>query len=94
LNVCTVIDEWDPSITFLKNNKFLTAQQDKMARGLFALLSDEGVQPVMAKREFCRVAGNMAIEYGLMFLTVLAKKGVQISLDKKTTGTCSGSPGR
>jgi hypothetical protein len=74
----TVIDDWDPSTTFLKNRNVITQQQDKLARGLYALLSDEGVHPVMAKREFCRLARNMVIEYGVMFLSVLSDKGFKI----------------
>lgn len=74
----TVVDEWDPTITFLKNKSFLSAQQDKFARGLYALLSDEGVHPLIAEREFARLLRNVVIEYGLMFLTMLQKKGVTI----------------
>ncbi|MBZ5574631.1 MAG: hypothetical protein LAO09_22475, partial [Acidobacteriia bacterium] len=41
----TVVDKWDPTLTFLKNKSFLSEQQDKFARGIYALLSDEGVHP-------------------------------------------------
>jgi hypothetical protein len=74
----TIIDAWDPAMTFLKNDGFLTPQQDKFARGLYTLLSDEGVHPLIAEREFARLLRNMAIEYGLMFLTMFEKKGVKI----------------
>jgi len=74
----SVVDEWDPTLTFLKNNSFLSMQQDKFARGLYALLSDEGVHPLIAQREFARLLRNMVIEYGLMFLTMLDKKGVKL----------------
>ena len=43
-----VVDEWDPTLTFLKNQSFLSLQQDKFARGLYTLLSDEGVHPLIA----------------------------------------------
>ncbi|WP_348264881.1 hypothetical protein P8935_10165 [Telmatobacter sp. DSM 110680] len=75
----TVADEWNPSTQFLRNNRIITEQQDKLARGLYAVLSDEGVHPVMAKREFCRLARNMVIEYGVMFLSILEQKGIKIS---------------
>lgn len=74
----TVIDNWDCSTTFLKSRNIITQQQEKLARGLYALLSDEGVHPVMAKREFCRLARNMVIEYGVMFLSVLSDKSFKI----------------
>jgi hypothetical protein len=73
-----VVDEWDPTLTFLKNQSFLSLQQDKFARGLYTLLSDEGVHPLIAEREFARLLRNVVIEYGLMFLTMLQKKGVTI----------------
>ena len=42
------------------------------------VLSDEGVHPLIAEKEFARLFRNMVIEYGLMFLTMLEKKGVRI----------------
>jgi hypothetical protein len=74
----TVVDEWDPTLTFLKNKSFLSAQQDKFARGLYTLLSDEGVHSLIAEREFARLLRNVVIEYRLMFLTMLQKKGIKI----------------
>jgi len=41
-------------------------------------LSDEGVHPLIAEKEFARLLRNMVIEYGLMFLTMLEKKGIKI----------------
>lgn len=74
----TCVGQWDPTLTFLKNSNFFTAQQEKFARGLYTLLSDEGVHPLIAEKEFARLLRNMVIEYGLMFLTMLQKKGVRI----------------
>lgn len=74
----SVVDEWDPSITFLKNRGHITPQQEKFARGLYALLSDEGVHALVAEREFARLLRNMVIEYGVMFLGILDKKGVNL----------------
>lgn len=76
----SIVDEWDPVLTFLRNKGFLSPQQDKFARGIYALLSDEGVHPLMAEREFARVLRNVVIEYGLMFLTILEKKGISLSV--------------
>jgi hypothetical protein len=74
----SVVDQWDPVMTFLKNQGFLSMQQDKFARGLYTLLSDEGVHPLIAEREFARLLRNMSIEYGLMFLTMFEKKNIKI----------------
>jgi hypothetical protein len=74
----TCVDKWDPTLTFFRNSKFFTEQQDKFARGLYTLLSDEGVHPLIAEKEFARLLRNMVIEYGLMFLTMLEKKGIKI----------------
>jgi hypothetical protein len=74
----TVVGQWDPTLMFLKNCKFFTEQQDKFARGLYTLLSDEGVHPLIAEKEFARLLRNVVIEYGLMFLTMLEKKGIRI----------------
>ncbi|MGA3325807.1 MAG: hypothetical protein ABSF45_15145 [Terriglobia bacterium] len=78
-----VVDQWDPTLTFLKNKAFLSPQQDKFARGIYALLSDEGVHALIAEREFARVLRNVVIEYGLMFLTMLEKKGITIKASKR-----------
>jgi hypothetical protein len=74
----TVANEWDPTLTFFKNSNFFSSQQDKFARGLYTLLSDEGVHALIAEREFARLLRNMVIEYGVMFLTMLEKKGIKI----------------
>jgi hypothetical protein len=50
----TIVDKWDPTLEFLKKESFLSLQQDKLARGLYALLSDEGIQPLRSEREFAR----------------------------------------
>jgi hypothetical protein len=71
-------DKWDPTVTFFRNYKFFTEQQDKVAGGLYTLLSDEGVHPLIAEREFARLLRNMVIEYGVMFLTMLEKRGIKI----------------
>ena len=49
------VDKWDPTLTFLKNKGFFTEQQDKFARGLYTLLSDEGVHPLIAERVLARL---------------------------------------
>jgi hypothetical protein len=74
----TMAQEIDPALNVLKNKLFLTWQQEKFARGLYTLISSEGVHSLIAEREFARLLRNMVIEYGLMFLTMLDKKGIKI----------------
>jgi hypothetical protein len=74
-----VVPEWDPVITFLQNKMFLTQQQAKFAPGLHTLLSDEGVHALIAETEFARLLRNMVIEYGVMFLTIMEKKGIKVT---------------
>jgi hypothetical protein len=70
---------WNNSVMYLLSTQFLTEPQEKLARGLYAVLSDEGAHPILAKAEFARLAQNMVIEFSLMFLTVLDKNGVKIT---------------
>ncbi len=39
-------------------------------------MSDEGVHPLIAEPEYARLLRNVVIEYGVMFLATLDKKGV------------------
>lgn len=71
--------DWTTAVRFLVRMGLITPQQEKLVRGLYALLSDEGVHPILAKREFARLLRNMVIEYTLLFLTVLDKKGIAIA---------------
>ena len=70
---------WNNSLAYLLKKKLVTDPQDKLARGLYAVLSDEGAHPILAKAEFARLARNMVIEFCLMFLTVLDKKRIKIT---------------
>ena len=55
--------------------------------GLYTLLSNEGVHPLIAEREFARLLRNMVIEYQFMFLTMLQKKGITIRFLNLQTAT-------
>jgi hypothetical protein len=70
---------WNNSLMYLLKKKFITEPQDKLVRGLYAVLSDEGAHPILAKAEFARLARNMVIEMSLMFLTVLDGKKIKIT---------------
>jgi len=71
--------DWDTSTSFLRKNDYITAQQEKFARGIYALISDEGVHPLMSERVFARALRNVIIEYGFMFLTIMNGKGVKMT---------------
>jgi hypothetical protein len=81
------VEEWNPATGYLRSKDVLTEQQEKLARGLWALLSDEGVHRIVTERESCRLSRNMTIEYGVMFLSVLEKKGVKIIAAQGQTNT-------
>ena len=70
--------DWDTSTSFLRKRDYITPQQEKFARGIYALISDQGVHPLMAERIFARVLRNVIIEYGFMFLTIMNAKGVNL----------------
>jgi hypothetical protein len=80
---------WGPTLGFLRKNGHLSEQEEKLVAGLYAVISDQGVHPLIAEREYGRLIRNMVIEYGLVFLSVLNKKGVSIkgSIAQATTGT-------
>ena len=71
--------EWGNVISFLRRNGYLTPQEEKLVVGMYAVMSDQGAHPLTAEREYARLSLNMVTEYGLMFLTVLEKKGIKIS---------------
>ncbi len=71
--------DWDTSTAFLRKRDYITAQQEKFARGIYSLISDEGVHPLMSERIFARVLRNVIIEYGFMFLTIMDGKGVKLT---------------
>jgi hypothetical protein len=74
----TAPQDFNSAMQLLRTQGYTTDQQDKFARGLFTLLSDEGVHPLVAERLFARLLRNMVIEYGFMFLTVMDNKGIKL----------------
>jgi hypothetical protein len=52
-------------------------QHEAYVTSLYTLISDASVHQLGAEREYARLLRNVVIEYGVMFLTVLAKKGVK-----------------
>jgi len=52
---------------------------------LYTLLSDEGVHPIIAEKEYARLARNVVIEYALLFLRKLEKQGAKLMEGRSTT---------
>jgi len=63
---------------FLRQQGYFTDKHENFIIALYSLLSDESVHALTAEREYARLLRNMVIEYGVMFLTVLDKRGVKI----------------
>lgn len=66
---------WGTGLKLLREKGMLTQAEEHYASALFTLLSDEGVHPVFAEKEYARLARNVVIEYALLFLRKLGKVG-------------------
>jgi hypothetical protein len=74
----TVVDRWGEATCYLRQQAFFTKQHEAFIASLYTLLSDESVHPLTADKEYARLLRNVVIEYGVMFLTMLDKRGVTI----------------
>ena len=74
----TVVDRWVNATTYLRQQGYFTLQHERFVLSLYTLLSDTGVHALTAEREYARLLRNVVIEYGVMFLTALDKRGVKI----------------
>lgn len=72
--------KWGPATLLLRTSGMISMTEEKFVTSLYTLISDEAVHPLMAEREYARIRRNMIIEYGLMLLFVLDKRGVNIQL--------------
>jgi hypothetical protein len=72
-------DKWGEATVFLRKQGFLTKREEEFSTALFTLISDGAVHALVAQREQARLLRNVVIEYGVMFLSVLDKKGVKIT---------------
>jgi len=72
----TVADRWGAATSYLRQKGFLSQQEEAFVTSLSTLVSDEGVHPLIAEPEYARLLRNVVIEYGVMFLATLDKKGV------------------
>lgn len=75
----TLIDRWGDTTLYLRQQGYFTKQHEEFVASLYILISDTSVHPLGADREYARLLRNVVIEYGVMFLAVLAKTGVKVS---------------
>ncbi|MBZ5701326.1 MAG: hypothetical protein LAN84_05715 [Acidobacteriia bacterium] len=66
-------DKWGTELAFLRVNDVLSRQEEQLVVGLYAVISDEAVHPLIARREYARLSRNVLIEYALLFLRKLEK---------------------
>ena len=68
--------KWGEALRYLRDHNALTSTEEQFAASFYTLISDTGVHPLVAEREYARLMRNMSIEYGLLFLTKLDKLGL------------------
>ena len=68
--------KWGTQLSYLRVNGLLSKQEEQFAAGLYVLISDEAVHPLIAKREYARLSRNVVIEYALLFLRKLEQLAV------------------
>ena len=83
----TEYNKWGLTSAFLKKHKYLSWQEEKLVCGIYAIMSEEGVHPLIAEPEYVRLLRNMVIEYGLLLMTILDKKGIKIAASDMKTAT-------
>jgi hypothetical protein len=68
--------KWGEALAYLVDNAVLTKPEELFAARFYTLMSDAGVHPLIAEREYARLMRNMSIEYGLLLLSKLDKYGL------------------
>ena len=71
--------KWGDALKYLVDHNLLTKQEDQFFSSLYTLVSDTGVHPLIADREYARLMRNMSIECGLLLLTKLDRLGVDLA---------------
>ena len=80
----SVIDKWGEATSYLHKKDFLTKHEENFSTALYTLISDGGVHALAAQREHARLLRNVVIEYGVMFLSILEKKGIKLHVKPQT----------
>jgi hypothetical protein len=81
----TEYNKWGLTVAFLRKREYLSSQEEKLVGGIHAIMSEYGVHPLIAEREYVRLLRNMVIEYGLLFMSILDKRGIKISASNVKT---------
>ena len=64
---------WGKAIAYLVSHNVITKGEEAFVTSLYTLMSDTGIHPLVAQREYARLMRNMNIEFGLLFLVRLDK---------------------
>lgn len=75
----SVPSKWGEALRYLLDNKILTQQEWQFFGSLYTLVSDTGVHPLIADREYARLMRNMSIECGLLLLTKMDRLGINLT---------------
>lgn len=67
--------KWGDATLLLRQQTILTQKEEEMVCAFYTLVSDKAIHPLIAEREYARLMRNIAIEYGLLFLSNLKKGG-------------------
>jgi hypothetical protein len=65
--------KWGETVSYLRQANVLTKAEEGLVTGIYTLISDEAVHPLIAEREYARLSRNVVVEYGLLLLTKLDK---------------------
>lgn len=74
-----VPEKWGETLVYLQNADVLSKAEEGFVASLYTLISDEAVHPLIAEREYARLARNVVIEYALLFLRKLEKLGLKVN---------------
>jgi hypothetical protein len=69
---------WGGGLAYLLTQNVLSKTEEQFIAHFYTLISDEGVHPLIAEREYARLARNMVIEYALLFLRKMDKLGLHL----------------
>jgi hypothetical protein len=74
-----VNDAWGDATSYLHAQGIFAKKHEVFITALYALISDAGVHPLGADREYARLLRNVVIEYGVMFLSAFERNGIKIT---------------
>jgi hypothetical protein len=71
---------WGEGLKYFSVNKVFSKSEELYVANLYTLISDEGVHPLVAEREYARLFRNVVIEYALLFLRKIEKLGLSLAV--------------